>query len=414
MTLPRLTALDLVDTVPRLRTEQYAIRTRLALLGGGKTVLATKTRKAHATPSFTLGARRTIRRSATSLVTVGHSSKDRFVDVTTRRVPRAFGAYFGAKGIRLVLNTAVAVLVLSLPFTASTSARAEASPADAASPSFAAAPIVDDVARAQTAARGVVASSRTPTTVVAEEVRPIIERTIAREDTLATMANYYDLSLEAVAYANGITEEDQDLPIGGKLLIPPGEGAVYKVKEGDTVEDVAAHFKVAPDVIMSVNRVLFEPEHFAVGQLIFVPGASLPALKRTEALKSIAMPSSASLPARTGRLGMPVQGVITQYFWWGHTGVDIAAPYGSRIGASDDGVVVATGPVPVGGLHVCVQHADGMQTCYYHTSAVYVSPGQTVTRGQLIAAIGLTGVTTGPHVHWELKVNGVPQNPLAY
>jgi lysostaphin len=68
----------------------------------------------------------------------------------------------------------------------------------------------------------------------------------------------------------------------------------------------------------------------------------------------------------------------------------------------------------VGGLRVCVQHSGGLETCYYHASAVYVTPGQTVARGQLIAAIGLTGVTTGPHVHWELKVNGVLQNPLAY
>ena len=375
--------------------------------------MATKTRRAHATPSLTLGARRTVRRSATSLLAVGQRSKDRFVDLTTRRVPNALAAYFGAKGLRLVLNTAAAILVLMLPYTASSSARAEAAPADVASPSFAAVP-TDDVARARTATRGVIAGSRTPTTVVAEESRPIIIRTIARDDTLATMANYYAVSLEAIAYANGISEEDQVLPIGRELLIPPGEGAVYKVKDGDTVEDVAARFKVDPTVIMSFNRVLFEPEHFAVGQMIFVPGAALPALKRTERPKFIAVPSSASLPARTGRLGLPINGVITQYFWWGHTGVDIAAPYGSRIGASDDGIVVSTGPVPVGGVHVCVQHSEGLQTCYYHTSAVYVSPGQTVKRGQLIAAIGLTGVTTGPHVHWELKVNGVPQNPLAY
>ena len=115
-----------------------------------------------------------------------------------------------------------------------------------------------------------------------------------------------------------------------------------------------------------------------------------------------------------GRLSLPVNGVFTQYFWWGHTGVDLAAPYGTGLVASDDGVVVATGWVPVGGLRVCVQHAEGLQTCYYHTSSVYVSPGQTVSRGQLIAAIGMTGVTTGPHVHWELKVNGVAVNPLAY
>ena len=358
-----------------------------------------------------------MRRSATSLITVSQRSKDRVVDVTMRRVPRALFAFFGAKGLRLVLNAATAALVVMLPYTAATSARAESSPADAASPSFAAQTFAvqsEDVARAQTAARSVVAGTRSPMTVAAEDARPVIVRTIAQEDTLSTMAHYYDISLEALAYANAIAEEDQKLPIGHELLIPPGEGALHRVKDGDTVEALADRFKVDPAAIMSYNRVYFEPERFAVGQLVFVPGATLPALKRTERNKTIAIPPSAALPARTGRLGLPVNGVFTQYFWWGHSGVDIAAPYGTGLGASDDGIVTATGPVPVGGLRVCIQHAGGLETCYYHTSAVYVSPGQTVARGQLIAAIGLTGVTTGPHVHWELKVNGVLQNPLAY
>jgi murein DD-endopeptidase MepM/ murein hydrolase activator NlpD len=374
--------------------------------------LATTIKRAHATPSLTLGARRTIRRSAASLLTLGQGSKDRLVDVTTRRVPHALVAYFGAKGLRLVLNVATAALVLMLPYTAATAARADASP-DAAAASVAALP-GEDIARAQVAPRGVIAGTRSPTTVAAQEARPVIVRTIAREDTLSTMANYYDISLEALAFANGIGQEDETLAVGRELLIPPGEGALYKVKDGDTVEDVASRFKVETVAIMTFNRMYFEPEHWAVGQTIFVPGASLPALKRTERSKSIAIPSNAQLPARTGRLAWPVKGVLTQYYWWGHTGVDIAAPYGTGIGASDDGIVVATGPVAVGGLRVCVQHAGGLQTCYYHTSAVYVSPGQTVARGQLIAAIGLTGVTTGPHVHWELKVNGAPQDPLAY
>jgi len=344
---------------------------------------------------------------------VSQRSKDRLVDVTLRRAPRTLAAFFGAKGLRLVLNAATAALVVMLPYSAATAAHTEAAPADVAAPSFAVA-TGDDVARAQTAARGVIAGTRSPTTVAAPESRQVIVRTIAKDDTLSSMANYYDLSLEALAYANGIKQEDEALSIGHELLIPPGEGALYKVKDGDTVEDVASLFKVKPEAIMTYNRMYFEPEHFAVGQMIFVPGAALPALKRTERPKSIATPSNAQLPARTGRLGWPVKGVITQYFWWGHTGVDIAAPYGTGIGASDDGIVVATGPVAVGGLRVCVQHSEGLQTCYYHTSAVYVTPGQTVTRGQLIAAIGLTGVTTGPHVHWELKVNGVAQDPLAY
>ncbi len=163
---------------------------------------------------------------------------------------------------------------------------------------------------------------------------------------------------------------------------------------------------------MTYNRLYFEPEHFAPGQLIFVPGAEVPAMKRITAPRSIPIPGQ--LPARTGRLSWPVNGVLTQYFWWGHTGVDLAAPYGTTIGSSDDGVVVATGWVAVGGLRVCVQHSGGLQTCYYHTSAVYVTPGQTVARGQALAAIGMTGVTTGPHVHWEVKLNGVAVNPLAY
>jgi murein DD-endopeptidase MepM/ murein hydrolase activator NlpD len=228
------------------------------------------------------------------------------------------------------------------------------------------------------------------------------------------MASYYDISLEAIAYANGIKAEDENLFIGHELLIPPGEGALYKVQDGDTPEDVAARFKVDPAAIKAYNRLYFEPEHFAVGQMVFVPGAALPALRRTERTKSIAMPPTASLPARTGRLGWPVNGVITQYFWWGHTGVDVAAAFGTGIGASDDGIVIATGWVAVGGLHVCIQHSEGLQTCYYHAGAVFVSPGQKVVRGQQIASIGMTGVTTGPHVHWELKVNGAAKDPLAY
>ena len=94
--------------------------------------------------------------------------------------------------------------------------------------------------------------------------------------------------------------------------------------------------------------------------------------------------------------------------------MDIAAPYGAPIGASDAGTVSAVGWVAVGGLRVCVAHDWGMTTCYYHTSATYVSVGQSVARGQVIAAIGLTGVTTGPHVHWEASLNGMLMNPLAY
>jgi murein DD-endopeptidase MepM/ murein hydrolase activator NlpD len=311
----------------------------------------------------------------------------------------------GVRGLRLVLNTAVAVLVLSLPFAATAASRANTDLGQTLA--VASVSTTTDASRAQPIARGgAIAASRNPVTANAEDARPIQKVTVHEGDTLATMANYYDVSVEAIAFANAITDASS-LQIGQTLVIPPAEGALYTVADGDTVESVAARFKVDPSVIMSYNRLYFEPEHFAAGQLIFVRGAQLPSLKEpTRVVTGILAgpPVDTSARPRTGTLSWPVGGVITQYFWWGHTGTDIAAPYGTGIGASADGVVSATGWVAVGGLRVCVQHAGDLQTCYYHTSAVYVSVGQQVTRGQIIAAIGLTGVTTGPHVHWECKL----------
>jgi murein DD-endopeptidase MepM/ murein hydrolase activator NlpD len=310
----------------------------------------------------------------------------------------------GVRGLRLALNTSVAVLVLSLPFAATAASRASTVAPTAIGATTA---VTADGSRAQPLGRGgaIAAAGRNPLTVAADVGRPVQEVTIHEGDTLATMANYYDVSVEAIAYANGLSDV-RALRIGQTLVIPPAEGALYTVKNGDTVEAIASRFKVDASVILTYNRCTFEPEQCAAGQRIFVRGAELPALlapDRPTRDVFAAAPQVAQQP-RNGRLSWPTGGVITQYFWWGHTGVDVAAPYGTGLGAGDDGVVTATGWVAVGGLRVCVQHAGDLTVCYYHTSAVYVSVGQQVTRGQIIAAIGLTGVTTGPHVHWECKV----------
>jgi murein DD-endopeptidase MepM/ murein hydrolase activator NlpD len=307
----------------------------------------------------------------------------------------------GVRGLRLALNTSVAVLVLSLPFAATATRANTVAPAIGATVAA-----TSDASRAEPLARAqAIAASRNPQTVTAEAPRPVQEVTIHEGDTLATMANYYNVSVEAIAFANSLSDE-RALRMGQTLVIPPAEGALYTVKDGDTIESIASHFKVDASVISTYNRCTFEPEQCAPGQKIFVRGAALPALLEPERPNRdvfAAAPQVAQQP-RNGRLSWPVAGVITQYFWWGHTGVDVAAPYGTGLGAGDDGVVTATGWVAVGGLRVCVQHAGDLTVCYYHTSAVYVSVGQQVARGQIIAAIGLTGVTTGPHVHWECKV----------
>ena len=127
-----------------------------------------------------------------------------------------------------------------------------------------------------------------------------------------------------------------------------------------------------------------------------------------------------SAPARlaainegNGRLVRPTSGEITQFLQGSHTGVDVATPFGEIITADDDGVVTFVEWYPVGGNRVCVQHTGGLESCVYHTSVPLVFTGDRVARGQPVALIGMTGLTTGPHVHWEVKLNGRIVDPLA-
>ncbi len=121
-------------------------------------------------------------------------------------------------------------------------------------------------------------------------------------------------------------------------------------------------------------------------------------------------------PTSGGALAWPVPGgVITQYYHTGHLALDIAAPLGSRVIASAAGVVTWAGWRNNGGGYVVqIDHRNGIQTVYNHLNAIWVSVGQSVARGQGIAAVGMTGVATGPHCHFEVIVNGVIVNPLRY
>jgi murein DD-endopeptidase MepM/ murein hydrolase activator NlpD len=130
------------------------------------------------------------------------------------------------------------------------------------------------------------------------------------------------------------------------------------------------------------------------------------------AAKADAAARQAKIDASTGRWLRPTTGEITQFITNTHTGVDVAAPFGEIITADDDGVITFVEWVSVGGNRVCVQHDGGLETCVYHTSAPLVTVGQRVARGQPIALIGMTGATTGPHTHWEAKLNGRIVDPL--
>lgn len=124
-----------------------------------------------------------------------------------------------------------------------------------------------------------------------------------------------------------------------------------------------------------------------------------------------------------GALLRPVSGPITSGFGYRfhpilkerrmHTGLDIGAPTGTKIHAAADGVVISASYMRGYGNAVVIDHGGGLSTLYGHCSRLFVSAGQRVRRGDVIAAVGMTGLATGPHLHFETRINGTPVNPLS-
>jgi murein DD-endopeptidase MepM/ murein hydrolase activator NlpD len=126
----------------------------------------------------------------------------------------------------------------------------------------------------------------------------------------------------------------------------------------------------------------------------------------------------------TGSLSWPVGGPVTSPFGWRihpilgykkfHTGIDIGVGYGAPIHAADGGVVIYATWMGGYGNVIIVDHGDGLSTLYAHQSGLAVGAGVRVTRGQTIGYVGSTGFSTGPHLHFEVRVNGNPVDPMGY
>lgn len=121
---------------------------------------------------------------------------------------------------------------------------------------------------------------------------------------------------------------------------------------------------------------------------------------------------------------IPTNGWITSYFgprinpYTGrlkmHEGIDVGAPNGASIYAPADGVVVFSGIKPGFGKHVQIDHGYGIETLYAHSERLHVKSGQPIRRGTLLANVGSTGHSTGPHLHYEVRINGVPVDPFYF
>ncbi len=247
----------------------------------------------------------------------------------------------------------------------------------------------------------------------------VISYTVQRGDTISTIAQKFGISADTIRWANDLS--DDSINVGDSLQILPVTGISYKVQSGDTVYTIAKKFATDPQKIVDFPFNDFaNPETFSLvsGQMLIIPDGIQPSAQPfIQPQVYIAQgPSSTSFSA--SGFTWPVHGIITQFFSWYHGALDLAAPYGTPIIAAKSGVVAEanTGGWNYGyGNDVVIDHGGGYKTLYAHMEAVNVSPGQQVVGGStVIGWIGLTGRTTGPHVHFEIRINDVTVNPLPY
>lgn len=222
---------------------------------------------------------------------------------------------------------------------------------------------------------------------------------VVREgDTLGEIAEMFSVSVNTIRWANDL--KSNTVRIGQELVILPISGVRHTVKSGDTLQSIAKKYQADLDDILSYNSIPANAKIIA-GDVIIIPDGVL-----SSSQSSIASQSSNNQSVASGYFLRPINGGRKTQGIHGHNGIDLAASIGTPIFASADGKVIIsrTGGWNGGyGTYVVISHANGTQTLYAHMGANNVSVGQYVEQGQVIGSIGLTGKTTGPHVHFEVR-----------
>jgi murein DD-endopeptidase MepM/ murein hydrolase activator NlpD len=231
-----------------------------------------------------------------------------------------------------------------------------------------------------------------------EEVNTQISIYVIREgDNLSTIGEMFDVSVNTIMWANGLTKANSIQP-GQTLIILPVSGIKYTIQKGDTISGIVSRYKADLNEVLAYND-LSASTPLVAGQTIIIPDGELqaPVGGRTIAGKTV--------PNYVGYYLRPVKGIKTQGIH-GYNGVDLAAPVGTSIYAAAAGVVIAnmTGGWNGGyGNYLIISHPNGTQTLYAHNSKNIAQAGQYVEKGDLIATVGSTGKSTGPHLHFEIR-----------
>lgn len=245
----------------------------------------------------------------------------------------------------------------------------------------------------------------------------VIDYTVQKGDTISTIAEKFGISENTIRWENDLTGDD--ISVGDTLKILPVTGMSYKVQSGDTVYSIAKKFDTDAQKIVDYPFNDFaNPETFSlvVGQMLMVPDAIKPS--EQPYIHHQVFIAQGPVSVTSAGFTWPLHGIITQFASWYHMALDIAAPVGTPIIAAEDGVVssVSVGTWDYGyGNNVYIDNGRGYKSHYAHMMAVNVSAGQAVSAGKtVIGWVGLTGRTTGAHLHFEILRNGVLVNPLPF
>ncbi len=247
-------------------------------------------------------------------------------------------------------------------------------------------------------------------------------------DSLASIAARFDISTMTLWWANDLKSKNE-LVQGQVLNVPPVSGLVVEVRPTDTLASLAKTYKLSEDEIVSTNGL--DDRNLVVGQVLVLPGAkgapiATPKPKPTTSTPSRPRTGSGTTPRPPktysgGNFRWPTTSRhISQYYHYGHYGLDIDGSTGDPIYAAAGGTVTFAGwKNNGGGYQVWIAHGSGLYTTYNHMSGVSVGRGQSVGKGQRVGRMGATGYATGSHLHFEVWKGAIWNggrrvNPLAY
>ncbi|HZK42891.1 MAG TPA: peptidoglycan DD-metalloendopeptidase family protein [Syntrophomonadaceae bacterium] len=252
--------------------------------------------------------------------------------------------------------------------------------------------------------------------------------TVKDGDSLWLIARRNNMYVDEIVQANQL--EKEDLSLGQEIILTkdkPFINVVAKV-EGEKIEKIPFETKVVVDRSSSSAIKVKQDGKEGEKKIVYVATKKNGNIENREIKEETILEKAvdkiivkgnqvtvASRGASPGNLDWPVAGNITnRYRGSSHTGIDIATRTGSPIRAVDSGRVTFAGWQGGYGNFVIVDHGNGQVTRYAHCNSINVSTGQNVSRGQNIATVGSTGRSTGPHLHFEVLVNGGFRNPLSY